>query len=104
MSVSLKSLEANQENMGASPKNLEVNQAGLNAILKSLETQMGDLTLALKEKSLRPLLSDIEDKDIWEYERVPLSFDILGQTLVKKEKDNELVIEEEPLLENMQVE
>ena len=74
MSVSLKSLKANQENMGASLKNLEVNQAGLNSILKSLETQMEDLTLELKERSSRPLPSNIEDKDIWEYERVPLSF------------------------------
>ena len=47
---------------------------------------MGDLTLALKEQSSMPLLSDIEDEDIWEYERMPLSFDILGQTLVEKRK------------------
>ena len=81
--------------MGAYLKNLEVNQAGLNA------TKMEDLTLALKEQSSRPLPSDIEDKDIWEYERVPLSFDIPDQTLVEKEKNNELVIEEESLLEKM---
>ena len=103
MSVSLKSLEANQENIGAYLKNLEVNQESLNAILKCLETQIENLIPRLKEQSSRPL-PDIEDKDIWEHERVLLSFDILGQPLVEKEKNNESVIEEESLLEKIQVE
>ena len=80
--------------------NLEVNQANTNATLRNLETQIRDLTLALEEESSRPLPSDIEDDGI-----VTLSFEeeLLGPALVEK-KDDELVIEEEPLLDKMQVE
>ena len=78
--------------------NLEANQANTNADLKNVETQIRDLTLALEKQSSRPLLSDIEDEDMWECESVTLSFEeeLLSQTLVEK-KDNELAIEEEPL-------
>ena len=55
--------------------------------------------------SSRPLPTDIEDDDIWDFDIVPLSFEkeLLSPTLVEK-KDNELVIKEELLLKEMQVE
>ena len=61
--------------------------------------------MQLEEQSSRPLPSDIEDDDIWECESVTVSFkeELPSPTLVEN-KDNEITIEEKPLLENMQVE
>ena len=57
------------------------------------------------EQSSRPLLSDIEDDDIWDFDIVTLSFkeELSSPTLVEMKK-NELVIKGESLLKNMQVE
>ena len=75
--------------------------------MKILENRIGQLALAIKEQSLRPLLSNIEyeDDEIWDFEIVTLTFEekLVGPTLVKG-KNNEFVIEEEQLLEKMLVE
>ena len=71
----------------------------LNFHFKILETQIEHLALAVMEQSSRPILSDIEDDDIWDFDIVTLSFkeELSCLTLVETKK-NELVIEGESLL------
>ena len=72
------------------------NQDNVNATLKTLESQIGLLALAIKDQSLRPLSSDNEDKDISEWDKVPLSFEEEFQNLtLVEENKNEFEIEEE---------
>ena len=61
--------------------------------------------MAMNEKSSWPLSNNIEDDDIWDFEIVTSRFEekLSGLILVEY-KDNELFIEEEPILKKMQVE
>ena len=85
--------------------NLSKIEFNFRTTMESLETQDGHLAMAMNEQSSWPLPNNIEDDDIWDFEIVPSRFEekLSGLILVEY-KDNELVIEEEPILKKMQVE
>ena len=99
-------IEANMEaNMIA---NMDTNYTNktrdMCSTIKGLAIQDEELTKAIKEQSSRQLPSDLKNDDIWECESVTLRLEeeFLSSTLIE-DKDNEIAIEEKPLLKSIQV-
>ena len=85
--------DSRMANLEANFSYLETTCANMSSTLKTLETLVGQPTYAMNEISSRPLMSDIEDDDMWECEIVTFSFEeeLPGSTLVEKD-ENELTI------------